>query len=71
MLFDTDGYLPPGGPDPRDIGMRSYVGVPVLANGVAVAVLSAVFTLEADLLSGQEFSNRLIPYWNALVALGV
>lgn len=38
-------------------------------SGVAVAVLSAVFTLEADLLSGQQFSNRLIPYWNALVAL--
>src|SRR6187402_1739009 len=38
--------------------------------GVAVAVLSAIITLEADLLSGQDFSNRLIPYWNALVALG-
>jgi diguanylate cyclase (GGDEF)-like protein len=38
--------------------------------GVAVSVLSAVIALEADLLSGQEFSNRLIPYWNALVALG-
>jgi diguanylate cyclase (GGDEF)-like protein len=38
--------------------------------GVAVAVTSAIIMLEADLLSGQEFSNRLIPYWNALVALG-
>lgn len=42
MLFDTDTNRPPGGPDLRDLGMRSYVGVPVLANGTAVAVLEAV-----------------------------
>ena len=42
MLFDTGVNAPPGGPPLGELGMRSYVGVPVLANGIAVAVLEAV-----------------------------
>jgi hypothetical protein len=42
LLFDTETNRPPAGPDLRDLGMRSYVGVPVLANGTTVAVLEAV-----------------------------
>jgi hypothetical protein len=38
--------------------------------GVAVASLSALVWLGADLLSGHRFTHPLIPFWNALVRLG-
>lgn len=57
MLFDTDTNAPPSGPDLRDLGMRSYVGVPVLANGNAVAVLEAVDVDETGDLT--YFSSQL------------
>lgn len=38
--------------------------------GVGIAVLSCAAWFAADFYSGNQYSNALIPYWNALVRLG-
>jgi len=54
-----------------------YVGPVALAAwyagrwpGIAIAVLSCIAWYAADFYSGNQYSNALIPYWNALVRLG-
>lgn len=42
ILFDNDSHAPLSGPALSDIGLRSYLGVPVLSGGRPVAVLEAV-----------------------------
>jgi hypothetical protein len=42
VLYDTHGPSPQSGPDLNEIGIRSYLGVPILADGRAVAVIEAV-----------------------------
>jgi diguanylate cyclase (GGDEF)-like protein len=44
-----------------------YVG---LAGGLFMSVLAAVTWLAADLTSGHDYSDHLIPLWNTLVRLG-
>jgi hypothetical protein len=41
-MFDADDRRPETGPTLSDLGLRSYLGVPVLADGRAVAVIEAV-----------------------------
>lgn len=57
MLYDTDTNRPIGGPELGELGMRSYVAVPVLANGHAVAVLEAVDVAKTGDLT--YFSSQL------------
>lgn len=40
-------------------------------SGQWIALISAMVWLLADLLSGHQFSHVLIPFWNALMRLGV
>jgi hypothetical protein len=42
VLFDAEDRRPETGPTLSDLGLRSYLGVPVLADGRAVAVIEAV-----------------------------
>ena len=42
VLFDLEDRQPKSGPALPSIGLRSYIGVPVLADGRAVAVIEAV-----------------------------
>jgi hypothetical protein len=45
VLFDAEDRRPETGPTLSDLGLRSYLGVPVLADGRAVAVIEAVVDL--------------------------
>ncbi len=42
VLYDDQGHSPKSGPDLAELGLRSYLGVPILADGRAVAVIEAV-----------------------------
>jgi hypothetical protein len=42
IIFDSNGNRPPGGVSANDAGIRSYVCVPVLADGKSVAVIEAI-----------------------------
>lgn len=42
VLYDTNDHAPQSGPELANIGIRSYLGVPILADGRAVAVIEAV-----------------------------
>ncbi|MDQ2682328.1 MAG: GAF domain-containing protein [Chloroflexota bacterium] len=56
VCYDNRDHSPQSGPDLPDIGLRSYLGVPILADGRAVGVIEAVDvsqTAELDYYSTQ------------------
>jgi hypothetical protein len=42
LLLERDTPSPSSGPTPRDMGLSSYIGVPVLSAGKSVAVMEAI-----------------------------
>jgi GAF domain-containing protein len=57
VLYDTDDHAPQSGPELNEIGIRSYLGVPILADGRAVAVIEAVDVNQTGEL--EHYSSQL------------
>jgi hypothetical protein len=57
VIYDTNDHAPQNGPDLGQMGLRSYLGVPILSDGRAVAVIEAVDVKETAEL--EFFSTQL------------